>query len=121
MKKINSIDKKIRKKKSIRAKISGTLTKPRISVFRSNRYIYAQAIDDEQKVTLASANSLDFKKMKKDAETKKTEEAKRVGLKLAEILKSKGVKKAVFDRNYYIYHGRVRSLAEGLREGGLII
>jgi len=112
MNKIN-FDKKLRKKRRVSANIKGTDKKPRVTVFRSNRYIYAQVIDDEKRITLAASSSL---KMKKD---KKTNQAKIVGLKLAEILKSKKINTVVFDRGVYIYKGRVKSLAEGLREGGI--
>lgn len=112
MKKIN-LDKKIRKKRRISFKIKGTSTRPRISVFRSNKYIYAQAIDDEKRITVESSSSL---KLKKD---KKTQQAKKVGLDLAKKLINKNIKRAVFDRNIYVYKGRVKALAEGLREGGI--
>lgn len=112
MNKVN-LDKKIRKKRRVSANIKGSDKKPRISVFRSNRYIYAQAIDDNGRVTLAFVSS---QKMEK---AKKTDQAKKVGLKLAETLKAKKIDNVVFDRSVYIYKGRVKSLAEGLREGGI--
>jgi len=112
MNKVN-LDKKIRKKRRVSLNIKGTDKRPRVTVFRSNRYIYAQAIDDEKKITLAASSSL---KMEKN---KKSDQAKKVGLKLAEILKTKKIDSVVFDRNVYIYKGRVKSLAEGLREGGI--
>ena len=101
----------------IRSKISGTSSKPRICVFRSNKYIYAQAIDDIKGHTLASFSSLNLDK--KDKSLTKIEEAALVGEKLAEKLLKLGVKKAVFDRRGYMYHGRVKALADGAREGGL--
>ncbi|MCX7955725.1 MAG: 50S ribosomal protein L18 [Patescibacteria group bacterium] len=112
--KIN-LDKKIRKKRRISSKIKGTFSKPRISVFRSNKYIYAQAINDKDKVTIVSSSSL---KLPKD---KKTEQAKKVGLDLGKKLIEKKIKTAVFDRNIYVYKGRVKALAEGLRESGIKI
>ena len=81
--------------------------------FRSNKQIYAQVINDKAGVTLAAASSLGFEKMNK------TEQAKKVGLLLAEKAKAAGVESVVFDRNGYLYHGRVQSLADGAREGGL--
>jgi len=108
-----NLDKKLRKKRRIGSKIEGNANRPRVSVFRSNRYIYAQAIDDEKRVTLAAFSSLKMGKMKK------IEQAREVGKKLAKILKSKKINKVVFDRNVYVYKGRVKALAEGLREGGI--
>ena len=112
-------DKRVRRKIRVRSKIKGTADRPRISVFRSNRYIYAQAIDDEKRHTICAYSSL---KLRKDMKFKdKKEEAKEVGKKLAELLKRKKVSKAVFDRGWYAYQGRVKALAEGLREGGIKI
>jgi len=106
----------------MRSKIVGSSEKPRISVFRSNRYIYAQAVDDRKKVTLCAFSNL---KLKTDKETaskdQKTQQSRLVGVKLAKFLKNKGIKKAVFDRSVYAYHGRVAALADGLREGGIQI
>ena len=102
-----------------RAKILGTAEKPRLSVFRSNRYVYAQLIDDEKGYTVASASAIEMKKTAgKDA---KAVQAERVGQKLAEKAVAKGVKKAVFDRGSYKYHGRIKAVAEGARKGGLNI
>ncbi|MDZ4824281.1 MAG: 50S ribosomal protein L18 [Flavobacteriales bacterium] len=105
---------KIRKK--IRARVNGTENKPRLSVFRSNKQIYAQVIDDVKGVTLASASSL---KMSEAAGTNKIEQAKLVGKSLAERAKAAGVEGVVFDRGGYLFHGRVKSLAESAREAGL--
>ncbi|MCX7880916.1 MAG: 50S ribosomal protein L18 [Patescibacteria group bacterium] len=121
MKKIVTFDKKLRKIKKVREKIKGTKQRPRIAVFRSNRYIYAQAIDDDIRKTIATFSSLNLKKEDKEIKIKKTEEAKIVGLKLAELLKKKEIDKAVFDRRFYHYHGRVKALVNGLREGGIKI
>jgi large subunit ribosomal protein L18 len=100
----------------IRKKISGTAACPRLSVFRSNKEIYAQLIDDVTGVTLAAANSRNKEMAPTGA---KVDQAKAVGMKLAEIAKSKGIEACVFDRGGYLYHGRVKSLADGAREGGL--
>ena len=113
------IDRKaIRAKKHyrIRKNISGTAEFPRLAVYRSNKHIYAQIIDDVAGVTLASASSLD-----KDFEGKGSnkEAARMVGKAVAERAKAKGIECVVFDRGGYIYHGRVKELAEGAREGGL--
>jgi len=100
----------------IRKKISGTAALPRLSVFRSNKDIYAQLIDDVTGVTLASANS----RNKGTATTgNKVDQAKQVGLNIAKAALAKGVEACVFDRGGYLYHGRVKSLADGAREGGL--
>lgn len=101
----------------IRTKISGTATKPRLSVFRSNKDIYAQLIDDVSGMTLASANSRQ-KDVAAQAGTK-TEKALSVGKVLAEKAKALGIETCVFDRGGYLYHGRVKAIADGAREGGL--
>lgn len=103
-------------KRRIRKKITGTSKTPRLSVFRSNKQIYAQIIDDSKGVTLASAST--FKN--KAAEKKnKSEQAQVVGKELAEKAIKAGVESVVFDRNGYLYHGRVKSLADSARESGL--
>jgi large subunit ribosomal protein L18 len=99
----------------IRKKISGTAETPRISVFRSNSQIYAQIIDDVAGKTLASASSLELG----DKKINKSEAAGKVGKALAEKAVSAGISSVVFDRSGYLYHGRVKALAEGAREGGL--
>ena len=109
----NKIERRIKIKFRIRKRVNGTAERPRLSVFRSNKQIYAQVINDKAGVTLAAASSLGFEKMNK------TEQAKKVGLLLAEKAKAAGVESVVFDRNGYLYHGRVQSLADGAREGGL--
>jgi large subunit ribosomal protein L18 len=102
-------------KMSIRRKISGSAEKPRLSVFRSNIHIYAQLIDDLSGRTLASASTFDL-----EGQTgPKVDKSKMVGTKLAERAKEAGIEHVVFDRNGYLYHGRVKALAEGAREGGL--
>lgn len=101
----------------IRSKISGTSEVPRLSVFRSNKQIYAQIIDDEKKSTLVSASSLD--KSLKLENGGNVEAAKAVGKLLAEKAKKAKITKVVFDRGGYLYHGRVKALAEAARENGL--
>ncbi|HFA50257.1 MAG TPA: 50S ribosomal protein L18 [Bacteroidetes bacterium] len=102
----------------VRNKIKGTAERPRISVFRSNKEIYAQLVDDRNGHTLLAASSLDAGVVP-DTSINKTEQAKLVGKALAEKAKSANIEKAVFDRGGYLYHGRVKALAEGAREGGL--
>ncbi len=106
-------------KARVRKRIFGTPEKPRLSVYRSLKHIYAQLIDDENGRTLAAvtSNSKAMEQMLKGK--KKTEISKEIGKKLAEKAKTIGVVKVAFDRNGYRYHGRVRALAEGAREGGL--
>ncbi|OGC59770.1 50S ribosomal protein L18 [candidate division WWE3 bacterium RIFCSPLOWO2_01_FULL_42_11] len=99
-------------KSRVRSKLTGTNSRPRLTVFRSNKHIYAQLIDDEGGLTLTSATDSEIKGTKK-------EKSKAVGLKIAKIAADKKVKKVIFDRNGFTYHGRVASLAEGAREGGL--
>ena len=103
----------------VRGKISGTPNRPRLNVFRSNANIYAQIIDDVNGVTLASASTID-KELKADIKYGGNKEAaKKVGAMIAERAKAKGITEVVFDRGGYVYHGRVKELAEGAREGGL--
>lgn len=101
----------------IRSKIKGTASRPRVSIFRSNKEIYAQIIDDLNGVTLLAASSRD--KEVAGASGSKTEVAAEVGKLLAEKAKEAGIESVVFDRNGYLYHGRVKALAEAAREGGL--
>ena len=103
-------------KKRIRKTVTGTAEKPRLSVFRSNNEIYAQIIDDVAGKTLMAASSLEKEFSK---EGNRSEVAKKVGKQIAEKAKEAGLEQVAFDRNGYLYHGRVRSLAEGAREGGL--
>jgi len=111
----------IKRRRSIKLRIrkivKGTTEAPRISVFRSNKAIYAQLIDDSKGITLASASSRD--KELAGVKGTKTEIAAAVGKKLAEKASAAGVTKAKFDRNGYLYHGRVKALADGAREGGI--
>ncbi len=100
----------------IRKSIRGTAEQPRLSVFRSNKFIYAQIIDDLKGATIVSASS---REQGVDLKAPKIEQAKAVGKLLAEKAGSAGVKQVVFDRGGYLYHGRVKALADGAREGGL--
>jgi len=102
----------------VRKKVVGTDEKPRLSVFRSNKQIYAQLINDDKGITLVSASSRE-KAFDEKKEGTKTDTAKEVGKLIAEKAKEAGIENVVFDRNGYLYHGRVKSLAEGAREGGL--
>jgi len=103
-------------KKRVRGKISGTADQPRLCVYRSNKQIYAQIIDDVNGVTLASAESTKIKEAQK---VTKKEQATAVGKAIAEAAKSASIESVVFDRGGYLYHGRVKNLAEAAREGGL--
>ena len=107
--------KRLRRRRRVRAKVTGTAERPRISVFRSNRGIFAQLIDDDSGRTLAAVNWTedDLRSLPR------MEQAKRAGVLLGERAKAAGVETAVFDRGGYRYHGRVKALAEGAREGGL--
>ena len=109
-----NIDRRTRIKAHIRHKVSGTAQKPRLTVFRSNAQIYAQVIDDVKGVTLASASSLGL-----DEKVTKTEQAAKVGALVAKVAQEAGVTEVVFDRNGYLYHGRVKQLADAAREAGL--
>ncbi len=114
---IKKLDRRTRIKFRVRKRIRGTSEKPRLSVFRSNKAIYAQLINDLEGTTLASASS-QLKEVD-DQKITKTEAARQVGKLIAERAKEVGIETVVFDRNGYLYHGRVKSLAEGAREGGL--
>ena len=110
---------RVRRKRSIRKKITGTPERPRLSVYRSNKHIYAQVIDDVNGKTLASISSESASVRPEIADKKKTEAAQIVGQKLAEKCKELSIETVIFDRNGFIYHGRVKAVAEGAREGGL--
>lgn len=114
IKQINRKEIRANKHKRIRNKISGTSEIPRLSVFRSLKHIHAQIIDDQAGHTLVAASSLEIKDGSGDAST-----ANKVGQLIAEKAVKDGIKSVVFDRSGYIYHGRVKALAEGAREGGL--
>lgn len=112
-----------RRKKRTRAKIFGVSDRPRLSIFRSNRYTYAQLINDEIKKTLIGVSTRDLKPDKKEKQGKenKIEQAGQLGELIAKKAVEKGIKKAIFDRGRYKYHGRVKALVEGARKGGLQI
>lgn len=111
----NKLYNRTRVRYRIRKKVSGTSERPRLSVFRSNKQIYCQLIDDTHGVTVASAHSRGI-----TAQGTKIEVAKEVGKALAAAAVAKGISSVVFDRGGYLYHGRVKSLADGAREGGLV-
>lgn len=108
-------DRRVRIKFGIRKKVNGTTERPRLSVFRSNKSIYAQLIDDVKGVTVVSASILELGEKAK----LNIENSKQVGKKIAEKAISSGIQAIVFDRNGYLYHGNIKALAEGAREGGL--
>lgn len=114
--KVNSNEARLKRHIRVRAKISGTSERPRLNVFRSAKHIYAQIINDVKGETIVSASTLD-----KDFEGvgSNKEAAHKVGLYIAKKAKEAGIIKVVFDRGGYLYHGRVKELAEGAREGGL--
>ena len=107
---------RLHRHKRVRGKISGTAARPRLNVFRSTNHIYAQLIDDVKGVTLAAASTLD---KEFDGNGGNKEAAKTVGELIAKRAAEKGISEVVFDRGGYIFHGRVKELAEGAREGGL--
>ncbi|KKT17830.1 MAG: 50S ribosomal protein L18 [Candidatus Nealsonbacteria bacterium RIFCSPHIGHO2_01_FULL_43_31] len=106
---------KLRRQRRVRAKILGSSKKPRLCVFRSNKHIYVQLIDDVQKKTILSASDQKLKKGK----TVKVDSAKEIGRMIAKAALEKKIEKVIFDRGPYKYHGRVKAVAEGAREGGL--
>jgi large subunit ribosomal protein L18 len=108
-----------RRKLRIRQKVNGTPEKPRLSVFRSAKHIYAQVVDDVAGTTVAHASTLSRDVRGEVSETSKLDAAKRVGQAIAKLLLAKGIERVVFDRNGYLFHGRVRALADAAREAGL--
>ena len=108
-----------RRKMRIRQKISGTSEMPRMSVFRSAKHIYAQVVDDVAGKTVAHASTLSKDVRAAIGEDTKSDAAKKVGQAIAKALLAKGISKVVFDRNGYLYHGRVRALADAARKAGL--
>ena len=107
------VERRIKIKYRVRKNVNGTAERPRLSVFRSNKQIYVQVINDENGTTLASASSLGLEAMPK------IEQAAKVGALVAEKAKAAGITSVVFDRNGYLYHGRVKALADAAREAGL--
>jgi len=110
---------RLKRKKRIRKKMSGSPERPRLSVFRSTKHIYAQVIDDLNGVTLVAASTLNPEIREQEKVKGKIEEAKRVGKMIADKAKAQGITIVVFDRNGFLYHGRVRALAAAAREAGL--
>jgi large subunit ribosomal protein L18 len=106
---------RLRRHRRVRGKVQGSAERPRLVVFRSNRGVEAQIVDDGTRKTLASASWLQLKSFKGT----KTEQAAEVGKRLAQSAKQAGIESVVFDRGGYLYHGRVKALADGAREGGL--
>jgi len=119
----NKLQQKANRQNRVRARISETAARPRLSVFRSNRHIFAQLIDDQKGTTLAVCSDVKAAKVKKEAKkgelTAKAASAFEIGLAIAQKAQELKVKQVVFDRGSYRYHGRVKSLAEGARQGGL--
>ncbi|HEY4492082.1 MAG TPA: 50S ribosomal protein L18 [Acidobacteriota bacterium] len=113
-------DARARRKNRIRKRITGTSEKPRLSIYRSLNHIYVQAIDDSKSKTFFSASSLDPDVKGKDGKTGNKDAAKRVGELMARKCKEKGINHVVFDRSGYLYHGRVKALAEAARNAGLV-
>ncbi len=121
---MGSLDKKkqarLKRKKSIRKKITGTTQRPRLSVFRSSKHIYAQIVDDTAGHTLASASTVEKEVTSAPVSKGKIDKATVVGKMIAQRAVEKGIKQAVFDRNGFLYHGRVKAVSDGAREGGLV-
>ena len=111
---------RLKRKKRIRKKIYGTMQRPRLSVFRSATHIYAQVVDDIAGHTLAAASTMDKEAQTGSKFENKVEAAKFVGKLVGERALGKGIKEVVFDRNGFLYHGRIKSLSEGAREAGLV-
>lgn len=110
---------RIRRQARVRKKVRGTDARPRVCVFRSHKHIYAQVISDDRGVVLAAASTLSGDLAEASNKSKGVEAAKQVGLALAKVCKGKGIDRAVFDRNGFLFHGRVKALADGVREGGI--
>jgi large subunit ribosomal protein L18 len=116
---LTKFERRTRIRMRIRKDINGTAERPRLAVFRSNKQIYVQLIDDQKGVTLLSASSTEKEIAGKATGVKKTEQAKLVGKAIAAKCREKGIESVVFDRSGYKYHGRLKSLADAAREGGL--
>ncbi len=110
---------RLRRRRRIRKRVLGTPERPRLSVFRSARHIYAQLIDDRSACTLAAASSCEKAVAEAAAGRKKCEQALLVGKLIAERARARGIDKVVFDRNGFLYHGRVKAVSDGAREAGL--
>jgi large subunit ribosomal protein L18 len=114
--KMSTREARLRRHRRVRGKVRGTAERPRLAVFRSNRGVFAQLVDDDAGKTIAATSWVNLPKSFKGD---KTEQAVEVGKRLADAAKKAGVEGVVFDRGGYLYHGRVKALAEGAREGGL--
>ena len=112
--KLTNSSRRLRIRRGIRNKIVGTSDRPRLSVFKSNKALYAQLVDDSKGHTLVSANSVEL-----GGKANNIDNSKQVGVKLAERAKAAGVESVLFDRSGYQYHGKIKALADGAREGGL--
>ena len=110
---------RIRRKERVRKKLLGTDARPRVCVFRSNKHIYAQVISDDRGVTLAAVSTLSHDLAEATKKGKGVEVAKQLGLAVAKLCKGKNITRVVFDRNGFLFHGRVKAVADGAREGGL--
>jgi len=119
MSKVNRRESRARRQRRVRGRLSGSAERPRLNVYRSLMHIYAQVIDDASGHTLVSASTIDAEVRAQMAGKKKAEQAKLVGQIVAERAKAAGLTRVVFDRGGYRYHGRVKAVAEGAREGGL--
>jgi len=111
---------RLRRKKSIRKRLSGDTERPRLCVFRSAKHIYAQLVDDNSGHTLVSASTVEKEVKEKSKFSNKVEAADFIGQRLAERAMDKGIKMVVFDRNGFLYHGRIKAVSEGARKAGLI-
>ena len=111
---------RIKRKKRIRKKIFGTANKPRLTVYRSSKHIYAQIINDSENRTIISASSVEKEIRDLPAFESKTKLAKHIGDQIGRRAIDRGIKKIVFDRNGFMYHGRVKAIADGAREAGLV-
>ena len=108
-----------RRQERVRKKVLGTDARPRVCVYRSNKHIYAQVISDDKGTTLAAVSTLSGDLAETVKQSKKVEAAKQVGRALAKICKEKNITHVVFDRNGFLFHGRIKAVADGAREGGL--
>jgi large subunit ribosomal protein L18 len=115
----SSGDARVRRKKRIRKKVFGTSERPRLTIFRTSSHMYAQIVDDVSSVTLASASTLSLELRSHDGHKGNIEAAKAVGRLIAERAKAASIERVVFDRNGFLYHGRVQALADSAREAGL--
>ena len=108
-----------RRQERVRKKVLGSDNRPRVCVYRSNKHIYAQVISDDKGITLAAVSTLSANLAEAAKQSKGTEIAKQVGLALAKVCKEKNITRVVFDRNGFLFHGRIKAVADGAREGGL--